>query len=494
MTAKVFPEFAALLILLSSAGAEAQWWEVETTGLDTNLRAVSVVRSRDKKGLPGSVVWASGLHGVILESADEGKTWKRLHVGGGEELDFRGILAFNARTAYLMSSGEGEKSRIYKTRDGGETWKLQYSDTRREFFLDAIACFSEKQCLALGDPIDGKFLLLETVDGERWNPLPADDMPPALGGEGAFAASNSCLVLSGEKEIFFGTGGPAARVFHSADGGLHWSAVRTPIVEGNPWSGIFSMAAADNRVLALGGNYKQPDYLERVAAYSMDHGKTWQLAAQQPLGYHSAVAHIDDGRWVAVGPTGEDITSDDGVHWSHTDSLNLNAVAILDLWTGWAVGAQGTIARFVHHTDDETLFDHRGPRERPAAPVGPTKLLAADFKWSYSSSFPVSRETASAEARYVRRIELPSRSPCGQGREAGSPRFSSGRDGGGCADGHARLGRGARPRRSRPDPRRNRETSRGIGEAPANLDSPALHRRGKSRHERRLRADATDAS
>lgn len=351
MTAKAFPGFAALFFLLSNAGAELPWWKVETSGMDTNLRAVGVAHTRDKKGPPSSVAWASGGHGVILKSADEGKTWKRLHVEGGEELDFRGILAFNDRTAYLMASGEGEKSRIYKTVDGGETWKLQYSDTRKEFFLDAIACFSENECLALGDPMGGKFLLLKTVDGEHWNRLATDHMPPALDGEGAFAASNSCLALSGEKEIFFGTGGPAARVFHSADGGLHWSTAQTPIVDGSPSSGIFSIAADDNRVLVLGGNYKEPDYSERVAAYSTDHGRTWQLARQQPTGYRSAVAHIQDGRWVAVGPNGEDITRDDGIHWEHTDSLNLNAVAIVDSWTGWAVGAQGTIARLVHHAN-----------------------------------------------------------------------------------------------------------------------------------------------
>jgi hypothetical protein len=40
--------------------------------------------------------------------------------------------------------------------------------------------------------------------------------------------------------------------------------------------------------------------------------------------------------------------------WKLTDLLNLNAVAILDLKNGWAVGPKGTIARYidpasVHH-------------------------------------------------------------------------------------------------------------------------------------------------
>ncbi|HVH70992.1 MAG TPA: oxidoreductase, partial [Candidatus Dormibacteraeota bacterium] len=348
MTAKRFSLFVPLWFLFTTT-AEAHWWKVQTRGLDTNLRAVSAAYARDRNGIEFPVVWTSGSNGVILKSLDQGESWQRLRVKDGEALDFRGIVAFSEKTAYVMSSGDGDKSRIYKTTDGGETWKLQYSDDRKEFFLDAIRCFPEKRCLALGDPIDGKFLLLKTTDGEHWNPLPTDNMPAALPGEGAFAASNSCLLFSGEN-IFFGTGGPRARVFHSTNGGLSWTVARTPLVEGNASSGIFALAGNESdRMIVVGGDYKDPNYSERVAATSRDNGKTWQLAARQPGGFRSALAHIDHGRMVAVGPNGEDVTDDAGAHWKHTDSLNLNAVAILDIGTGWAVGPHGTVACFVNH-------------------------------------------------------------------------------------------------------------------------------------------------
>lgn len=349
MTVERFVGRVLLLLLFSCTSLKAQRWKVQTSGVDTNLRGVSAVWMPDAKGAPIPVVWASGSNGVILKSLDEGKTWQRLHVADGEALDFRGIVAFSADVAYVMSIGEGEKSRIYKTTDGGENWNMEYSDKRKEFFLDSIACLSEKECLALGDPIDGKFLLLKTSDGEHWNPLPTDYMPAALGDEGAFAASNSCIVLKGN-EIYFGTGGPTARVFHSPDGGLTWTVARTPIVQGNASSGIFALGFDGNhRLIALGGDYKQPDYSEHVAAYSVDNGKTWQLSAKQPGGFRSAVAHLNDGSWVAVGPSREDLSTDGGLHWNHTDSLNLNAVTILDAAHGWAVGPKGTIAGLVHH-------------------------------------------------------------------------------------------------------------------------------------------------
>jgi hypothetical protein len=48
----------------------------------------------------------------------------------------------------------------------------------------------------------------------------------------------------------------------------------------------------------------------------------------------------------AVGPSGEDITGDLGIHWKRTDSLDLNAAFALDFYHVWAVGAKGTIACF----------------------------------------------------------------------------------------------------------------------------------------------------
>jgi photosystem II stability/assembly factor-like uncharacterized protein len=346
---RVFLPF--LISLFFGVSVQAQWWQVQTSGMDTNLRGVSVAPVSAAKSVAAFGVWASGSNGVILKSIDAGATWKRVRVAGGEALDFRGIVAFNASTAYVMSSGEGEKSRIYKTTDGGETWTLQYTDKRKEFFLDTIACVSETHCFTLGDPLDGKFLLLATTDGEHWNPLPTANMPAALTGEGAFAASNTCLLLSGE-EIFFGTGGPAARVFRSPDSGHTWTVVETPIAHGNASSGIFSIARGDKKeIVVVGGDYQDPHRASAVAAYSLDEGKTWQLSEQQPGGYRSSVTCIKDGLCVAMGPNGEDVSISKitAALWKPTDSLNLNAAAILDVKHGWAVGPKGTIARYIDH-------------------------------------------------------------------------------------------------------------------------------------------------
>src|SRR5207253_1855804 len=130
-----------------------------------------------------------------------------------------------------------------------------------------------------------------------------------LPAQGALAASDTWLAIAGE-EMLFATGVPAARVFHSLDSGRTWTAAETPIASGKASAGIFSLTIGDdNRVMAVGGDYKEPSRPYRVAAHSVDGGKSWQLASQQPGGYRSAVAHIDDGRWVAVGPSVENETT-----------------------------------------------------------------------------------------------------------------------------------------------------------------------------------------
>lgn len=339
-----------LLVALLSASANAQRWTVQTTGLDTNLRGISVVNASGSSH--GVVVWACGSNGVILRSVDDGKTWKQLHLQGGEALDFRGIVAFDAITAYVMSIGAGAQSRIYKTADGGASWTLEFTGKHSAFFLDDLVCISKTRCFGLSDPVDGKFLLVSTEDGEHWEELPSQHMPAALPGEGAFAASNTSFAIYHKKKIYFGTGGGrVARVFRSPDLGRTWTVAETPVASGNASSGIFSIIRTGNTVVAVGGDYKDTGGSVRTAAYSVDKGRTWRLAVQGPAGFRSAVASFSSASignvTIAAGPTGENMSHDTGIHWNSAGNLNLNALAGTEANHVWGVGPKGTIARLI---------------------------------------------------------------------------------------------------------------------------------------------------
>jgi photosystem II stability/assembly factor-like uncharacterized protein len=339
---------AFLPIVALAAIAQAEVWIVQTSGVSTNLRGVSAVNIGGSSGT--AVVWASGSSGVILRSDDVGANWKKLHVEDADTLDFRGIRAFNEKIAYVISSGEGDKSRIYKTVDGGEEWEMQYTDTRPAFFLDDIVCFTEAHCFALGDPIGGKFLILSTEDGKHWKELPSDKMPAIIPGEGAFAASGTSLAIYGKSDIYFGTGGGAkARVFHSKDLGRTWTVADTPLTAGNASSGVFSVVRMENNVIAVGGDYRVANGKSGVAACSRDGGVTWKLSTGQPGGYRSAVASVGGALLISVGPNGEDLSNDMGENWFPSGYKNMNSVVALDGKNAWGAGAKGAVARFELH-------------------------------------------------------------------------------------------------------------------------------------------------
>ena len=283
--------FFVVLALACSAVAQSGP-RIQISGTTENLRGVTAVSRQ--------VAWASGTHGTYLRTVDGGQTWTTAQVPGAAALDFRGIVAFSADEAYLMSSGPGEQSRIYHTLDGGKHWQLQFTNDKPKGFFDAIAFWDPKHGLVLGDPIPddsgkAKFELLETADGQSWKVLPSSKMPEAITGEGAFAASNSCLaILPGgdDHNIWFGTGGQTSRVFHSSDRGQTWEVSDTPIMHGPDSAGIFSIAFRDGlHGVIAGGDYKQPKKDGPNLAFTEDGGKNWKLATITPQAYFSAVAY-----------------------------------------------------------------------------------------------------------------------------------------------------------------------------------------------------------
>jgi len=326
--------------LLCASLAAAQSWLAQETTASASLRGVSAVNPQ--------VAWAGGTGGAWLRTTDGGRTWTASTVHGAEDLDFRAVHAVDERTAYLLSAGAGEKSRIYKTTDGGRQWKLQLTNPDPQGFFDALAFWNRTRAIALGDPVDGHFVVLTTDDGgEHWQRRPT---PPAMPGEGAFAASGTCLVVMGSRQAWFGTGGVGgARVFRSGDAGATWMVAPTPLRNDQASAGIFSLAFSGmGRGIAVGGDYTRPDNAERNIAVTEDGGKTWvNPGGAHPRGFRSAVAFVPGtSLWIAVGTSGSDVSSDGGNSWKAFDDGNYNAVSFVSSGAGFAVGPKGRIAKF----------------------------------------------------------------------------------------------------------------------------------------------------
>ena len=282
-----------LLVLLTAATAALAQPARQTQSSHTieSLRGVSVVSQ--------NVAWASGTHGTYLRTTDTGRTWTAAQVPNAGTLDFRGVVAFSADEAFLMSAGPGDQSRIYHTSDAGQHWQLQFTNSNPKAFFDSIAFWDPTHGIVLGDPIPDdsgrlKFQLLTTADGQSWTPIPPAQLPPAIDGEGAFAASNSCLAIlpDNDSNIWFATGGKVARVVHSADRGHTWQVFDTPLIHGPDSAGIFSIVFRDPlHGIIAGGDYKHPEQDGPNLAFTNDGGKTWTLSRIYPQSYYSAVSY-----------------------------------------------------------------------------------------------------------------------------------------------------------------------------------------------------------
>src|SRR4030095_7360586 len=107
--------------------APAQW-KLQASKTEADFRGLCAVSPK--------VAWVSGTKGTFGRTTDGGKTWTVGAVPDADKLDFRDVEAFGEDTAYLLSAGPGEDSRIYKTTDGGKTWTLQFKNAEPKAFFD----------------------------------------------------------------------------------------------------------------------------------------------------------------------------------------------------------------------------------------------------------------------------------------------------------------------------------------------------------------------
>lgn len=315
-------------------------WTPQSSGVTARLRGVSAVSA--------DTAWASGAAGTVLRTTDGGRTWQRRPVAGGEALDFRDIDATSADVAHVLSIGPGEASRIFATSDGGTTWSERFRNADPDAFFDALAFADAAHGVAVSDSVGGRFILRRTADGGRsWIAEPATGLPPALDGEGAFAASGTNVTMVGHDRIWMGT--TASRVLRTSDGGRTWSVHPTPLATGQA-TGIFSIAFRDaDHGVVVGGNYQREQDAGDNVAISRDGGVTWTRPRGRGLsGFRSAVAWLPGtaARLLAVGPSGSDWSSDGGASWQPAGGEGYDALSLAPTGAvGWATGAAGRIAR-----------------------------------------------------------------------------------------------------------------------------------------------------
>lgn len=331
--------FRILALLLLSALTAAAQFAIQDAQTTADLRGVHAVNA--------AVAWASGTQGTVLRTQDGGLHWQKCATPpDADKLDFRGIWAWDARHAEVMSAGPGELSRLFATTDGCQHWTELARNREKKGFWDSFAYANsagdKKYGVLVGDPVRGRFdTMTNSVNG--W--AVKQDSCEARPGEAAFAASNSSAFVFSPGEYLIvsgGTVGPRALApfLGKRSGGC--GAVALPLATGES-AGAFSVYFRDRQHgVVVGGDYKKPNEPAGTAAWTSDGGRTWTASSKLPHGYRSAVTWDRTANaWIAVGTNGADISTDDGKTWKRLDDGNWNAVSL-----PFAVGPKGRIGKF----------------------------------------------------------------------------------------------------------------------------------------------------
>ncbi len=251
--------------------------------------------------------------------------------------EFRAIAHTNA-DFFMLSAGR--PALLFKTGNQG-LMELVYTEDGEGVFYDAMAFWNDMEGLAIGDEMNGCLSILLTRDGgNTWQKTPCSELPKALAGEGAFAASNTNIAIIGDKAWVGTTEG---RVYFSTDKGKSWEVIQTPIQHEEATQGIYTLDFYSDKIgIVMGGDYTKPSEMLGNKAFTEDGGKTWSLIADGTLpGYKSCVQFVPNGNGkevVAVGFTGISYSQDGGSSWEDLSEESFYTLRFVNDSTAYAAG------------------------------------------------------------------------------------------------------------------------------------------------------------
>jgi photosystem II stability/assembly factor-like uncharacterized protein len=319
----------------SHISGEPMGWEILETPVDASLRGLSV--------LTPDIAWMSGTQGTWMRTLDGGKTWEHGQIDDLKEVDFRSIHGFDAEHAIAVSAGQ--PAVIYKTSDGGKNWKLTHQEGATAF-LDGITFSDQTTGYVFGDPVEGKWVILKTIDqGDSWFAIP--NLPTVVEGEAGFAASGSAMIANGDL-LILGSGGKESNLHVSKDEGEKWKSYNSPLLQGGGSQGIFAIEAlGKGEIVCIGGDYLQEEMTQGNLGIFLTQKEKWETIENPPSGYRSGITYFTQAEWlIAVGPNGTDYSDDGGLNWKKFSEEGFHAVKSGSAEASvWASGGKGKVAK-----------------------------------------------------------------------------------------------------------------------------------------------------
>ena len=198
--------------------------------IDCSIRALELEND--------STCWFAGSKNKFGYTNDYGKTWKKNVIKYDTfNLEFRSI-SVTTNSIFILSVAS--PALLFKIDKKTLNYKLVYKETNEKAFYDSMEFWDDKNGIAVGDPTANCMSIVLTKDGgNSWKKKACENLPLAVEGEAAFAASNTNISLVDQK-AFIATGGKEANVLVGTDYGKSWKKYKTPIIQGEKMTGIFS--------------------------------------------------------------------------------------------------------------------------------------------------------------------------------------------------------------------------------------------------------------
>lgn len=335
----IVSKLCILAIILSANNVIAQDLELLDSNVTASFRGINVVNK--------SEVWVSGSDGTVIRTLDSGTTWSKINVPNSEELDFRDIEVLDDGAIVLMSIGNGETSKLLRSKDAGTTWQVVLQNQDQQAFFDGMTFHADgKRGALFGDPIGGFLDLYLTEDaGLTWNRLPKNERPKVRIGEVGFAASGTGMTWT-KSGLQIATGGSVARIHRTKDNGKRWETLSTTMLAGRSSAGIFSIDMLNDQIVIVGGDYLKPDETGVNVSVSSNGGRNFHVPGNNNLGHKACVKILDPTTFVACGRTGIDLSVDAGQTWKHlSDAAFYTMEADTDSQTVYLAGPKGAVAK-----------------------------------------------------------------------------------------------------------------------------------------------------
>ncbi len=275
---------------------------------------------------------SAGVGNGIYKSVDGGRRWKHLGLERSERIHRVVLHPTNPDVAYLAVMGptwsDGEERGVYRTADGGRTWRRVLAGNARTGAADLVmdpanpnklfaAMWEHRRWpwfFTSGGPGSGLYVTYD--GGDQWRKLTAEDGLPAgeLGRIGVAVARSDPTVVYALVEA------TKSALLRSDDGGGSWRTVSDePGIAPRPfyYADIRVDPVNENRIYSLHGRIQ----------VSEDAGKTWRTVV--PSGtihgdVHELWIHPANGRLLLMGNDGGvGISPDRGANWRFVENLPL---------------------------------------------------------------------------------------------------------------------------------------------------------------------------